>query len=161
MDPCLSPEVDFRPVQSALRERIVERERMARHQAARDVRLARECRRLQTEPVVRDRDECGVRSGGRRREQQRHPIDDERLGHAPHEPFTESQKIEIAVEIAGESDEGTAIVVPIAVVHAIERGLNRVLQGAREQNDDDRGEQRDDGILLILAMQEEPARDPE
>ena len=99
--------------------------------------------------------------GGSRREQQRHAIDDERFGDATDQPLAEPQQIEVAVEIAREADERAAVVVAIAVVHAVERGLDRVLHRARQQHDDDRREQRDDRVALILAVQEEPAREPE
>jgi hypothetical protein len=63
---------------------------------------------------------CPSQARGHRREEQRHAIDDERLHHAVHEPLAEAEEVEIAVQIAGESDEGAAVVVAIAVVDAIE-----------------------------------------
>ena len=82
------------------------------------------------EPDVRDRHELPVAPGRDRRQQQRHAIDDERLHDAVDEPLAQAEQIEVAVQIAREADERAAVVVAIAVVHAVEAGLDRVLHRA-------------------------------
>ena len=72
------------------------------------------------EPDVRDRDELALPAGGRRRQQQRHAIDDERLHDAVHQPLAEAQQVEVAVQVPREPYERTAVVVAVAVVHPVE-----------------------------------------
>ena len=98
------------------------------------------------ESRVRDGDELRVRRRRRRREHERHPIDQQRLRDAPHQPFAQAEQIQVAVEIARKADERAPVVVAIAVVHAIEAGLNRVLHRTRQQHEDHRGEERDDVV---------------
>ena len=71
------------------------------------------------------------------------------------EPLAQAEQIEIAVQIAREADERAAVVVAIAVVHAVEPGLDRVLHRPRQQHDDERREQRDDRVLLSFAVAQE------
>ena len=76
------------------------------------------------------------RPAGDRRQQQRHAIDHQRLRDAVHEPLAQPEEIEVAVQIAREADQRAAVVVAIAVVDAVEPGLDRVLHRARQQHDD-------------------------
>ena len=85
----------------------------------------------------------------------------QRLHDAVHQPLAEAEEIEIAVQIARESDERAAVVVAIAVVDAIEPGLNRVLQRPAEQHDHERREQRDDGVADRIPAEEDLADQPE
>ena len=107
-------------------------------------------RRLAAEAGVRDRDELRVAARGDGRQHQRHPVDQERLGDATHEPFAQPEEIQIAVEVSREADERAAVVVAIAVVHAIESGLDRVLDRPRQQDQHHRRQKRDDRIGVVV-----------
>ena len=103
---------------------------------------------------MRDGDEVpGVGREGR--EHERHPIHDQRFGDAVHQPLAQALEVEIAVQIAGEADQGAPVVVAVAVVDPIEPGLDRVLDRARQQHDDESREQRDDRILLLVGVAQE------
>ena len=105
-----------------------------------------EQRRLRAEADVGDGREVAVPAGRHRRQQQRHAIDDQRFRDAVHEPLAQPEEIEVAVQIAREADQRAAVVVAIAVVDAVEPGLNRVLHRPRQQHHDQRREQRDDRV---------------
>ena len=156
MDPRVAPEIELAHVEPALRQQIVERQRMPGDQPRRDVRPAQQDRRLAAEADVRDGGEVPVQARGHRREQQRHAIDEQRLHDPVHQPLAQAEEIEIAVQVAGESDEGAAVVVAIAVIDAIEPCLNGVLQRPAEQHDHERREQRDDGVADRIARRRRP-----
>ena len=92
-------------------------------------------------------------------EHQRHPIDEQRLHDARNEPIGEPVQIEIAVQVAGEADERTPIVVAIAIERAIEQRLHGVLDRRREQDGHERGEQRDHPLVCGPAVRTEQAID--
>ena len=149
VDPGRAPELDVGGIDAALRQRIVERQRVAGDEAGRDLRPFREHRRLAAEPRVRDRDELRVPTRGDRRQHQRHPFDEQRLGDAAHEALAQAEQIEIAVEVAREADERAAVVVAVAVVDAVEAGLNRVLDRTRQQHQHHRRQKRDDRVRVV------------
>ena len=78
------------------------------------------------------------------------------------QPLAQPLQVEIAVEVAGEADQRAAVVVAVAVVDAVQRRLDRVLDRPRQQHDDERREQRDDRVLLLVGVaQEDAAGDPQ
>ena len=155
VDPGVAPEVDFPPVDPAMRQGIVERQRVPGDEPRADLRRSLQRRRLTAEPDVGDRDELPVAACRHRRQQQRHPIDDERFHHAVDEPLAQTEQVEVAVQIAREADEGPPIVVPIAVVHAVEAGLDRILHGPREEHHDERRQQRNHRVVFLVPVAQE------
>ena len=104
---------------------------------------------------MRDRHEvAGVGRNRHRSEHEGHAVHEQRLGDAVDQALAQAQQIEIAVEVAREADERAAIVVAIAVVDAVKRRLDGVFHGARQQDDDERGQQRDDRVPLVGVLQE-------
>ena len=86
----------------------------------------REPRHTLGEAVIADRDEiigAAARARLAGRKHQRHAIQDQRFDNPDNEPLTETDDVEIAVQIAGEGDERAAVVVAIAIERAIERVL--------------------------------------
>ena len=138
VDARVAPELDFFGDEARGGNRIVERDGVAAVEPRQHRRAARQPRHALCEPVVADRREVAEALVG---EHQRHAIDDERLDDARDEPLAEADDVEVAVQIAREADERAAVVVAIAVEHAIERVLHGFLHRLREQHDDDRGEQ--------------------
>ena len=161
MNPGPPPEIELAHIQTTLRQHVVERQRVTGDQPGRHVRRSQQRRRLTAEPDVGDGAEITVRARRHRREQQRHAVDEQRLHDAVHQPFAQPEEIEVAVQIAREAHERAAIVVAIAVVHAIEPRLNGVLQRPREQHHHQRGEQRDDRIADRVATKKDLAHQPE
>ena len=101
--------------------------------------------------VVADRFEVARSFVG---QHQRHPLDHQRLDDPRHQPLTEPDHVEIAVQVAGERNQRTAIVVAIAIEHPIQRVLNRLADRLRQQHDDRRRENRDEPVLLVCAARE-------
>ena len=114
----------------------------------------RQERRRRGKADVGDRGELAFASGGDRRQQQRHAIDDERLQDAMDEPLAEAQQVEIAVQVARKADERAPVVVAVAVIHPVETGLDRVLDRPGEQDDNERREQGDDRVVGVVAAEE-------
>ena len=121
----------------------------------------REERRLGAEPGVRDGDELRVAADGDGRQHQGHAVDQQRLGDAPHQALAQPEQVQVAVEVAREADERAAVVVAIAVVHAIEAGLDRVLHRPRQQHQHHRRQKRDDRVGLVRLGREPVAGDAE
>ena len=118
---------------------------------------ARQARHRLREAVVADRGEVARLRRRRRREHQRHAIDDQRLDDARDQPLAEADDVEVAVQVAREGDERAAVVVAIAIEHAVERVLHRLLHRLRQQHDDQRREQRDDPVVLVGVAGEDEA----
>ncbi len=144
-----APELDVNRIDAALRERIVERQRMSGNEPCGDLRASSQHRRFAAEAGVRDGDELRIASCRHRRQHQRHPVDEQRFHDAAHQALAQPEKIEIAVEVAREADERPAIVVAIAVVDAVEAGLNRVLHRPREQHQHHRRQERNDRVRIV------------
>ena len=160
VDPGLAPDVHLGRIEAVLGQRIVERQGVPGGQPARDIGLVEQRRNDGAETGVGDGDEGVVLAGRRRREHQRHAIDHQRLGHPAQQPLAEPRQVQIAVQVAGETDQRPAVVVAIAVVGAVERILDRVLDRAGQQHHDDRRQQRDDRVGF-LTVQEEAAGEAE
>ena len=111
----LAPELDSVGVEATLRQRIVERSvwpAVSRAPTS-DDRGSEGWRRRRSRSARSARNRRP--SGGRRRQHQRHAIDDERLDDAVHEPLAEAQQVEVAVQVAREADERAPVVVAVAV----------------------------------------------
>ncbi len=91
-------------------------------------------------------------------QEQRHPIDQQRLRDPNDDPIAEPVQIEVGTQVAGEPDQRPPIVVPVAVERAVERGLDGVLQRPGDQHHHDRRQQRDDRGAVARVRQEQPAR---
>jgi hypothetical protein len=65
---------------------------------------------------------------------QRHAIHGERLTDARHQPLAKAIEIEIAVQIAGKSHEGAAVVVLVPIERPVKRIFESRFHGAEEQH---------------------------
>ena len=145
--PGVAPELHFFGGKPGGGDRIVERDGVAGVEPRHQRRGARQPRHRLHESEVADRAEVArARSSA---QHQRHAIDDQRFDDARDQPLAETDDVEVAVQIAGERDQRAAIVVAVAVEHAIERVLHRFLDRLRQQHDDHRREQRDDPVVRI------------
>src|SRR5215471_138594 len=70
----------------------------------------------------------------------------------------ESRDVEVAVQIASESEERPAIVVAVAIKNAVERVLHGLSDRLGDQDDNQRREQRDDPVVLVGIVREEIPR---
>ena len=113
---------------------------------------AREVRHRLKEPVVADRREVTAPFV---RQHQRQAVYDQRFDDARHQPLAEADHVEVAVEVARESNQRAAVVVAVAIEHAIERVLHRLANRLRQQDDDDGGEQRDDPVVGVGVVGEQ------
>ena len=148
---------DFFAREAATREGIVEVHRLSAAKAMPDARFGVDRRQQRRKSHRLRRHIPARRVVAERREHQAHAIEHERLDDAADEPLAQTLKIEVAVEIAREADQRLPIVVAVAVVGAIERHLNRVLDDRREQHDDERRQHRDDRVVLAGAAENELA----
>ncbi len=67
------------------------------------------------------------------------------------QPLAEPEQIEVAVQITREADERAPVIVTVAIVDAIEAGLDGVLDRPGEQHHDGRREERDQRIARVVA----------
>ena len=101
VDAGVAPEFDFLGHEARRRNRIVERDGVPGVEPRHHRRRARQRAAPAAEAVVADRGEV-ARPVARRREHQRHPIDDQRLDDARDQPLAEPDDVEVAVQIARE-----------------------------------------------------------
>ena len=94
-------------------------------------------------------------------EHERHPVHHQRLDDAGHEALAETHHVEVGVQVAREPDQRPAVVVAIAIEHAVQRVLDRLAHRLRQQHDDRRGEQRHEPVVLVAVGREHEAHEAE
>ena len=150
------PEFHFFGDEPRARDRIVECDRMSAVQTPQHRRGSQEARHRLREPVVANRAEITRLLVG---QHQRHPVHDERFDDARDEPLAETDDVEVGVQVAREGDERAAVVVAIAVEHAVERVLDGLLHRPREEHDNQRCKQRDNPVVVVGVADEHKTGD--
>ena len=145
----VTPELDFLGDETRGRDRIVERHGMAVVEPRDQRRGSREPRHVLREAVVANRREIADPVAVSGRQHQRHAIDQQCFHRARDKTLAQADNVEVAVQVARERDESTAVVVAVTIEHAIERVLDRFLHRMRQQHRNHRRQERDDGVVFV------------